>query len=184
MFEGDAGEGGGVGVGGSFGLNTEQPDFDQFVLPMIGLPVSHIWRGYGSALFVEFGELHYVLLRNGKRSRNPYGQMGLSIEWSWRIEGKKRIWCGSWSDDSRWNKFFFKMMGAQVSSISLFGRLPEVDLELSNGMHLLSLMTAEGDPEWSIGDHRAERSRYLSTKAGRLVIESSSLAREKISSSE
>ena len=157
-----------------------EPDFDLFVAPLIGLPVSHVWRGYGSALFLEFGDLHQVRLKSGKVLRNPYGQMGLAIEWSWRIEGKKRIWCGSWSDDSRWDRFFSMMTQAKVRSITLFGRLHEVDLELSNGMHLLSLMTAEGDPEWSVADYRGERSRHLFFRAGRLQIEENVTAREKL----
>jgi hypothetical protein len=142
---------------------------------MIGLPVSHVWRGYGSALFIEFGELHNVRYKNGRISQNPSGQMGIGIEWSWRIEGKRRIWCGSWSDESRWNRFFSMLSGAKVLSITLFGRLPEIDLHLSSGLHVLSMMTADGDPEWSIFDRHRDPSKCLFVKNGRLNIEESSI---------
>jgi hypothetical protein len=155
-------------------VNLSKPDFSEFVSPMIGLPVSHVWRGYGSALFIEFGELHNVRYKNGRVSGNPSGQIGVGIEWSWRIEGKRRIWCGSWSDESRWTRFFSMMLGSTVVSVNLFGRLPEIDLCLSNGLHLVS-MTADGEPEWSISDRRSDPSRYLSVKSGRLKIEESSI---------
>ncbi|HEY4010455.1 MAG TPA: hypothetical protein VGM11_09920 [Acidobacteriaceae bacterium] len=32
-------------------------DFAEFVKPAVGLPVSHVWRGYGSAIFLELGKL-------------------------------------------------------------------------------------------------------------------------------
>jgi hypothetical protein len=161
-------------------LNSLKPDFCEFVSPMIGLPVSHVWRGYGSALFMELGELHNVRYKNGRVSRNPSGQMGVGIEWSWRIEGKKRIWCGSWSDESRWSRFFSMMLGSTVISVDVFGRLPEIDIHLSNGLHLLSMMTADGEPQWSIADRRDNPSRYLSVKSGRLKIEESSISLSKV----
>lgn len=40
--------------------------------------------------------------------------------------------------------------GASVVSICLYGRLPEIELTLSNGLHVLSMMTAEGDPAWAL----------------------------------
>jgi hypothetical protein len=156
-------------------MNLAKVDFNGFVRPMISLPVSHVWKGHGSALFIEFGELHNVRYKNRRISRNPRGQMGIGIEWSWRIEGKRRIWCGSWSDESRWNRFFSMMSGSRVISVTLFGRLPEIDLHLSNGLHVLSMMTADGDPEWSIFDSRHDPSKCLFVKNGRLNIEENSI---------
>jgi hypothetical protein len=75
------------------------------------------------------------------------------------------------------------MLGSAVVSVNLFGRLPETDLHLSNGLHLLSMMTADGEPEWSISDHRSDPSRYLSAKGGRLNIEESSISLPKVSRS-
>lgn len=147
------------------------PDFASFALPLVGLPVSHIWRGYGSAIFLEFGELNPGRLRRDGSPGNPRGEWTLGIEWSWRIEGKRRIWCGSWSEVDRWPRAFARMQGKRVASVSLYGRLPEISLGLSNGLHLLSMMTAEGDPEWGLTRRSGGSSISISVRVGRLHID-------------
>jgi len=95
------------------------------------------------------------------------------IEWSWRIEGKRRIWCGSWSDEERWKPIFNKyLLNAKVSSLFLFGRLPEIDLGISNGLHLVSFMTSEGDPEWGLTQRNNAETFSLRAMAGRLILSS------------
>ena len=142
----------------------------EFCAPLIGLPVSHIWRGYGSAIFLEFGSLHPRTRRDGSPG-NPVGGWDLTIEWSWRIEGKRRIWCGSWSDEDRWSRAFSYLVGANVVSVDLIGRLPEIDMGLSNGLHVVSMMTSEGDPAWTLGDLRGAESVWFCIRAGRLYKE-------------
>ena len=77
-----------------------------FSAATFGMPVSHSWRGYGSALFLEFGNLTAQLrndgspwLRKDGSALHPNGEVTLMIEWSWRIEDEHSIICGSWSDD-------------------------------------------------------------------------------------
>jgi hypothetical protein len=151
-------------------MDIIQEKFVEMTTGLIGITVTHIWRGYGSAIFIELGELKPGrLLRNGTPG-NPRGPFGLKIEWSWRIEGKRRIWCGSWSDESRWERVFARLLGSQVASISLFGRLPEIDMRLSNGLHIVSMMTAEGDPQWVLSE-RGKPGKAFRIKAGRLQIQ-------------
>ena len=57
-----------------------------------GMPVTHSWRGYGSAIFLEFGPLTAAVDRDGKpRVRrngspyNPLGEMEAMIESGWRV---------------------------------------------------------------------------------------------------
>jgi hypothetical protein len=126
--------------------------FEQTIALMRGKSVSHIWRGYGSAIFLEIGTMSPGRIRRDGTPGNPKGRFTLFIEWSWRIEGKRRIWCGSWTEEEKWEKAFRRLLGTTVESVVLFGRLPEIDVEFSNRLHLLSMMTAEGDPEWSIID--------------------------------
>jgi hypothetical protein len=150
-------------------------DFEEFAKPLIGLPVSHIWKGYGSAIFVEFGSL----LPSRRRRRdgslgNPSGEFTLIIEWSWRIEGKRRIWCGSWSDVERWPRAFQRLQDATVTALSVVGRIPEIDIALSNGLHVISCMTAEGDPEWGLIKRQGGQTLSVGVSAGRLVLESKS----------
>jgi hypothetical protein len=150
---------------------TDFSDFGSFSVGLIGLPVSRIWQGYGSAIFVEFGKVQPRRRRDGSPG-NPRGEWTLRIEWSWRIEGKRRIWCGSWSDGERWPRAFARLEGAKVASIVLYGRLPEIDLGLSNGLHLVSMMTAEGDPMWVLTKRSEGMSSSIRVRAGRMGIES------------
>ena len=142
-----------------------QADFEEFGKPLIGLPVSALWRGYGSAIFLEFGNVKPRQRRDGSPG-NPRGEWTLMLEWSWRIEGKRRIWCGSWSDGERWPRAFRRVIGARVETISLFGRIPEIDIALSTGVHVVSFMTHEADPEWALINRRTHSVRVI---AGRLV---------------
>jgi hypothetical protein len=145
-------------------------DFTLFIEPLIGLPVSRVWQGYGSAIFLEFGRLHSTHKRDGQPG-SPRGDWSLMITWSWRIEGKRRIWCGSWSDGERWPRAFARLQNGRVSSIQLLGRLPEIHVALSNGLHVLSMMTAEGDPAWALIERKDGASRSVGVKAGRLYFE-------------
>jgi hypothetical protein len=147
------------------------PDFKAFSLPLIGLPVSSVWQGHGSAIFLEFGILQPPHQRSDGSPGHPCGEWTLMIEWSWRIEGKRRIWCGSWSDEKRWPRTFARVQGARVASASLFGRLPEISLGLSNGLYVVSMMTAGGDPAWALIKHEQEDATSIHVRAGRLHIE-------------
>lgn len=153
-------------------------NFATFTSSLIGLPLSRIWQGYGSAIFLEFGKVQRRQRRDGSPG-NPRGEWTLMVEWSWRIEGKRRVWCGSWSDGARWPRAFARMEGANVASVSLYGRLPEIDLALSNGLHLLSMVTVEGDPDWALLKRDEGGSTSVYVRAGRLCFDSEAeLARD------
>jgi hypothetical protein len=146
-----------------------QSEFTSFSAPLIGLPLSHLWQGYGSAIFLEFGRTETGQRRDGSH-RNPRGEWTLMIELGWRIECKRLIWCGSSSDSARWPRAFRRIEGARVVSVSLWGRLAEIELTLSNGLRVLSMMTAEGDPEWGLIKRGADplQSTSVCIRAGRL----------------
>lgn len=145
-------------------------EFEAFTSSLIGLPLNHIWKGYGSAIFLEFGSLRPRMRRDGSVG-NPTGEWTLGIEWSWRIEGKRLIWCGSSSDADRWPRVFTSLLNAKVASISLAGRLPEIDMMLSNGLHVVSCMTAECDPQWGLINRRNKSINSMGVSAGRLILE-------------
>ena len=152
-------------------MHDDETAFKSFSKALIGLPVMHVWRGHGSALFLEFGTLRQHALPDGAVGQ-PMGQMGLMIQWSWRIEDSRTILCGSWSDETKWAKFFEKLMHAHVTGVSLFGRLPEIDVELSNRMHVVSFSTTEGQPQWAL--FLRETGSSMFSKNGALVIETAS----------
>ncbi|MFL5237724.1 MAG: hypothetical protein ACJ8EL_09000 [Rhizomicrobium sp.] len=134
-----------------------------------------MWRGYGSAIFLEFGKLRPMTRMDGKRG-NPQGEMSLMVEWSWRIEGVRSILCGSWSDEPLWPKTFAKLKKAKVNEVSLFGRLNEVDVKLDNKIHVVSFSTIEGYPQWTIFNRTADS--WLTVRNGSLSLEGS--ARRKL----
>lgn len=136
---------------------------------IVGLPVSRVWRGHGSAIFLEFGELS---TRTSRRTSQESleGQASLMIEWSWRIERPKSILCGSWSHERRWSKALAQLVGAHVSSVECFGHLPEICVSLTNGLRVFSLMTAEGQPMWALM-FRAPVSKSVCVSRGRVIVE-------------
>jgi hypothetical protein len=92
------------------------------------------------------------------------------IEWSWRIENAVSILCGSWSEEPLWEPTFDLLRKKSVVELSLFGRLPEISIALTDGFHVSSFMTAEGDPSWTLFDRRAGTVKWLNTRDGSLKI--------------
>lgn len=139
---------------------------------LLGLPVAHVWRGYGTAIFLEFGPLSpSKKQRSDGSARNPEGEFGLMIEWSWRVESARKIRGGSWSDDETLLSLIADLVGRTVQDVSTFGRLPEIAFAFSGQRYLLSFMTEEGQPEWTIFDRRGPAKRCISCKRGQLVEE-------------
>ena len=137
---------------------------------LVGLPLSHLWRGYGSAIFLQFGRLTPMTRRSGG-AVNPRGELGLMIQWSWRIENTASILCGSWSEEHLWEPSFDLLRNKEVVELSIVGRLPEIVVGLTEGLYVSSFMTAEGDPQWSRFDRRDGALRTLSVREGRLKLD-------------
>jgi len=145
-------------------------DFAQLTHNLIGLPVSTVWRGHGSALFLEFGSLTPRLRSSGLPAGSE-GEMGLMIEWSWRIEQGNSIRCGSWSDESKWGPVFDELVGCRITQLTTFGVLHEISLTLDSNARLSSYMTAEGDPAWVLFDRRDIPARSYFSKSGQIHAE-------------
>jgi hypothetical protein len=140
-----------------------------FVDALIGKPVSHVWRGFGSAIFFEFGELIPGKERKGKEG-NPIGELTLMIEWSWRIEKPRSILGGSWSSEGKWQGMFNKLVEANVVAVEFFGHIPEICISLSNGLRISSFSTVEGQPEWALLTRKPALGS-LCVKVGRLSVD-------------
>jgi len=135
---------------------------------LLGMPVSRVWRGHGSALFLEFGELRKVVSPGGAH-QGQNGELTLMIQWSWRIERARSILGGSWSEEPRWPTMLKQLAGNTVTLAETHGRLPEIAVSLSNGLRVCSYMTAEGQPQWAILI-RGGKIGSLSVKSGRLSV--------------
>jgi hypothetical protein len=144
-------------------------DPKHFMKALKGKKISRVWRGYGSALFVEFGTLTPFKERDGKEG-NLDGELTLMIEWSWRFERKYSILGGSWSSEKKWPGMFKIIIGTTVIDLEFFGHLPEISVLLSNGLRIVSFMTAEGQPEWAIIARKPDLG-ILCVRRGKLYIE-------------
>jgi hypothetical protein len=58
---------------------------------LTGKTVSHVWRGHGSALFLELGKLSEKGLRKDGSRKNPAGEISVLADFGWRIERKRSI---------------------------------------------------------------------------------------------
>ncbi|MFC3692843.1 hypothetical protein [Chenggangzhangella methanolivorans] len=142
-------------------------DFERFTAPLHGLSVSSVWRGAGTAIFLEFGEGPNLSADRSDERRT--GAFTLMLEWSWRIEGETKILGGSFSDAPVIEEALYGCVGRRVESVALYGRLPEVRLALSGGRDVVSFMTAEGDPEWTLFDNRGPATRWVHAVGGALA---------------
>lgn len=146
--------------------------FRSFQTGLADMPLSLLWRGYGSAIFLEFGRLAAAGQRRDGSERNATGEFSIGIEWGWRIESVSSIVCGSWSDEDKWEAAFDLVRNQKLQGISTYARLPELNLEFANGHHLLSFNTIDEQPAWFIIDRRQETSITLLVDHGKLAIES------------
>jgi len=145
--------------------------FENFQSSLAGMSLSLLWRGHGSAIFLEFGRLQTRGLRRDGSERNPSGEFSIGIQWSWRIENESSIVCGSWSDEEEWERAFDLVRGQRLERLQTYARLPELDLQFINGHHLLSFNTTHEQPEWHIIDRRSETNSVLKVDQGKLMIE-------------
>ena len=128
--------------------------FRELARPLVGMRVSHTWRGAGSAIFLELGTLTTFTRTMRKLGEVDCmkGEVSVMLHWSWRVESPGAIQFGSWSDDPRITRGVASLEGHTIVGVELEGRLPEL-LTLNRKRWLHTFMTAEGQPEWSIRMH-------------------------------
>lgn len=130
---------------------------------MTGLPISHAWRGHGSAIFIEIGTL-----TKEERRNHPIGEYSVMLDCDWRIEGSSEIQCGSFCESEIIDHSISELVGDSIASVELMGVLPEVTLILTSGKRVLSFTSDTGQPEWAI--FLPDKS-WLASKKGSLVRE-------------
>lgn len=139
-----------LGCNEKLNMNVSKEEFYSLINPLIGLKVSNVWRGYGSALFFELGKLtkKSFPLKNGKRKEYYSGVHTLFIGWGWRVEHISSIYFGSWSTNKIIDNRFSKLKNKTILEFAIEGRLPELRLKLSDGLWVHSFSTSESQPEW------------------------------------
>jgi len=137
---------------------------------LAGMPISHVWFGYGSALFLELGVLSEGRKRKDGSIGNPRGEVTVTVDFGWRVERQRSILCGSGDSKRRWASVSEKLLGASVLTAQTVGRIPELELQLSNGLWLVTFSRYKGQPTWSVS-LRALGLGALHIKGGRLHVD-------------
>lgn len=153
--------------------------FEQVRLGMLGKPLSHLWRGHGTAIFLEIGELtpSTKMRRDGSRM-NDLGDFGIMLDCRWRIENATAIICGSGDDHPTWDDILPSLIGLTVEDVHLTGRIAELSVSFSSDLHLTSFADSgsviDGQPEWTIFDRTASEHWAYSWASGGVVREPAS----------
>lgn len=146
---------------------TSTAAFENCTKELVGLPINYVWRGYGSAIFLEIGKLTPHSKRDGSPG-SPIGEFSLGVEWSWRVEDRNAIRCGSWSDEDLWEPALDTLRNARIARCELFGALPEIAITTDGNIRFLSFSTTEGQPQWHLVDRRNGSARWFTVREGRL----------------
>lgn len=145
-------------------LTREQ--FHELTRPLIGMPISVAERGFGSAILLELGAVtSYTRTYRKREVVHHDGEVGLLLEWSWRVERPGSIQFGSWSTNPRITRGVASLQGHAILGVELEGRLPELVLTLDGKRWLHTFMTAEGQPTWLI---RLRDGAWLGVNRGHL----------------
>jgi hypothetical protein len=144
-------------------LTTEQAN--EKIQTLIGLPVSLPWKGYGSAIFLELGELDQRL--SGQRRTREEGDACIHFDWDWRCETGNTVLFGSSSSRPAIERGIRTLHGSKVFSIAVNGKVPELSIEFSNGSRLITAAMLPNGSEWSI---RFGEGLYLSAEKGTLLL--------------
>jgi hypothetical protein len=136
-------------------------EFNALVRPLLSMPVSLPWKGYGSAIFLELGELSMPQ----ERRRHEEGEACVTIRWDWRIESGIEVLCGSSNSGPEIETGIRLLREARVEEISVSGAVRELALSFSRGQCLKSMVMVSGEPQWSI---RLGKEKWIFSEKGRL----------------
>jgi len=117
---------------------------------LCGLPVSHVWFGHGSALFLELGALSRGRAHRDGSTGNSKGEVTVIADFGWRIERIRSILGGSGDSKKALLSITQKLLGATVLSAQFVGRVPELELQFSNGLWLVTFSHYAGQPTWAV----------------------------------
>lgn len=121
----------------------------QLLETLKGQKVTYVWTDY-SALFIEFGKLSTgKLLVNGAIG-HPIGEISLSVGYTWRIERIRSVIAGSNCNAKKRISASEKLLNSLVEDINISNRIPELQIEFSNGLWLQTFNPDPKQPDWMI----------------------------------
>lgn len=140
--------------------------FNELIRPLLSLPLSRLWRGYGSALFLDLGELRPLPRKLPNSRPHLLGEASIQLQWDWRFETDTAIACGSSNSGPRIDAYIAAHQELAIVSLTLEGRPPELTLTFADSQRLHSMSMLQGDPQWRI---RLQDHSYLSCENGLLI---------------
>lgn len=124
------------------------PEDIRFLLQsLVGLTVSLPRKGYGSAVFLELGQLTPVVFN---RHQYENGEACIEIGWDWRVEEGASVLYGSSNSRPEIASGISSLQGTRIQSIDVIGDVPELAVRFSNGQCVRSMAMLTGEPMWSI----------------------------------
>lgn len=134
------------------------------------MTVSHVWFGHGSALFLELGSLSQGKKRKDGSVGNPQGEITVMADYDWRVERQRSILGGSNDSPKRRVSISNKLLRATIVSAKTVGRIPELQLQLSNGLWVVTFCHDEGQPTWAVG-FKSLGLGWLCVERGKLCVD-------------
>jgi hypothetical protein len=122
--------------------------------PLIGQTARGCWLGYGSVLFLEFGQPQP--LHDGRN--HPSGEWGLWCEQvEWRIELRDEVVAGSEDDRATMERGIKQLDGKTFVSGKLFPLSGDSALTFSDDLVLRTfVITSEEDARWTFRDREGK----------------------------
>ncbi|MRW84771.1 DUF3027 domain-containing protein [Pseudoduganella sp. FT26W] len=117
------------------------------IRPLVHMAISLPWKGRGSAIFLELGNLASL---ERPRQRHQNGEATIYIGWDWRVEAGSRVLYGSSNSQPEINDGIDALVGITIQNITIQGSVPELSIEFSNGARLMSAAMCTDTSEWSI----------------------------------
>jgi hypothetical protein len=157
-----------VETGSGCSAKMTQSSFEIGAARLVGKRLEHLWKGYGSHLFLEFGTLTPGAARKDGSPKNPLGEIGATLGARWRICGRQSVLCGSDNDEADWERGFSAIRKQTVMTVSVLGQLPEIQMTFENGASCTSFTAMCGQPDWAVFDRTFDPHVTVHCQQGRI----------------
>lgn len=131
---------------------------------LIGLPVSLPWTGYGSAIFLELGNLQQI---EHPRQYHQHGEACIDISQDWRCEKDVKVLFGSSNSNVEIDDGIKNLRNAVVKDLHIYNNINDIEIVFDNGFKITTMIMLNEDPDWSI---RFNKKEYLYSKNGSFYI--------------
>ncbi|MES2257574.1 MAG: DUF3027 domain-containing protein [Pseudomonadota bacterium] len=126
-------------------LTIDEANF--LIRSLVHMPISLPWKGHGSAIFLELGNLAPL---ERPRQRHQKGDATIYIGWGWRVEEGSRVLYGSSNSKPEIEDSIEALVGITIKNLTIQGLVPELSIEFSNGARLMSAAMSTDTSEWGI----------------------------------